>query len=95
MKGKPETETDDSALPEARVSRKRHFTIIWLVPIIAGVIAGWLVYQNLRQAGPGITIRFTGVLSDSRCPGDAICVSAGDAVVALVSRARFAITKES
>lgn len=29
----------------------------------------------------GISVRFMGVLSDSRCPADAICVTAGDAVV--------------
>ena len=31
----------------------------------------------------GLTIVFDRVKSDSRCPADAICISAGDAVVAL------------
>jgi len=31
----------------------------------------------------GLTIAFTGVKSDSRCPMDALCVWAGDAIVAV------------
>jgi hypothetical protein len=34
--------------------------------------------------GAGTVIRFEGVASDSRCPGDAICVWAGDAIVRVV-----------
>ena len=30
---------------------------------------------------PGRSIRFIGVLGDSRCPADAICVLGGDAIV--------------
>ena len=30
---------------------------------------------------PGAVVRFEGVFGDSRCPGDAICIWAGDAVV--------------
>jgi len=33
--------------------------------------------------GDGLTVAFDRVKSDSRCPADAICISAGDAVVAL------------
>ena len=31
---------------------------IWLFPIVALVIGGWLVYQTLSQRGPTITITF-------------------------------------
>ena len=31
--------------------------------------------------GAGVSIRFEGVSGDSRCPGDAICITGGDAVV--------------
>jgi hypothetical protein len=30
-----------------------------------------------------LSVRFTGVPSDSRCPSDALCIQLGDAVVAL------------
>src|SRR5687767_1852262 len=33
---------------------------------------------------PGAAVRFEGVFGDSRCPGDAICVWAGDATVRFV-----------
>jgi hypothetical protein len=29
----------------------------------------------------GVALRFAGVSADSRCPGDAICITAGDATV--------------
>jgi hypothetical protein len=35
-------------------------------------------------AVPGATVRFEGVTNDSRCPGDAICVWGGDAIVRVV-----------
>jgi hypothetical protein len=31
----------------------------------------------------GLTVKFLGVTSDSRCPGDATCITAGDATVAV------------
>ena len=39
--------------------------------------------QQTAVPGAG-TIRFEGVANDSRCPGDAICVWAGDATVRVV-----------
>jgi hypothetical protein len=33
---------------------------------------------------PGAAVRFEGVSNDSRCPGDAICVWGGDAIVRVV-----------
>ena len=32
-----------------------------------------------------LTITFAGVTSDSRCPGDAVCITAGDATVAMTT----------
>jgi hypothetical protein len=39
--------------------------------------------QQTTVPGAG-TVRFEGVTNDSRCPGDAICVWAGDATVRVV-----------
>ena len=44
---------------EARVERRR-FAPIWLVPIAAVVIAGWLGWRTYSQRGPLITITFAG-----------------------------------
>lgn len=37
--------------------------------------------QTSDVANAGIRVRFVGVTGDSRCPGDAICIQGGDAVV--------------
>jgi len=47
-------------VPEARV-RRRHwgFSIAWVVPLVAAIVAGYLIYDRMQQAGPTITIAFT------------------------------------
>jgi hypothetical protein len=35
----------------------------------------------VRVADTGIALRFIGVMGDSRCPADAICIQGGDALV--------------
>jgi paraquat-inducible protein B len=47
----------DSA-PKAVVKTKRSFSIVWLVPLVALVIAGWLGYKAITEKGPTITITF-------------------------------------
>jgi hypothetical protein len=42
-----------------------------------------LAAGEIARLADGLTVRFTGVPADSRCPGDAICVWAGDATVRL------------
>jgi hypothetical protein len=37
--------------------------------------------ESAKVTGADVSIRFVGVQSDSRCPGDAICIQAGDAIV--------------
>jgi paraquat-inducible protein B len=46
-------------LPEVVVSRRRGFSVIWLIPIVAAVIAAWLAYKTFSEQGPLITITFT------------------------------------
>ena len=48
-------------VPEAEVrSRKRHFSIsiVWIVPLVAVLIGGWLVFKALSEKGPMISITF-------------------------------------
>jgi paraquat-inducible protein B len=46
-------------LPKAIVTKRRWtFPVIWVVPLIAAVVAGYLVYNRVRAYGPTITIRF-------------------------------------
>jgi paraquat-inducible protein B len=47
------------ALPEARVRRRRwRFAVVWVIPLVAAIVAGHLVYGRLAELGPTITIRF-------------------------------------
>ncbi len=46
-------------LPRAKVARRRwRFPVMWVVPMVAALVAGYLVYDQLREFGPTITIRF-------------------------------------
>jgi paraquat-inducible protein B len=45
-------------LPQAKIAEQTRISIIWIVPLIAAIAVGWLVFKNVRAAGPVITIRF-------------------------------------
>jgi len=46
-------------LPRAKVKRRRwSFPVMWIVPVVAALVAGYLVYDQVRDWGPTITIRF-------------------------------------
>jgi len=47
-----------SANPEPRVSRASAFPLIWVVPIVAAAVGGWLAFRELHGKGPKITIDF-------------------------------------
>jgi paraquat-inducible protein B len=44
--------------PEAQIQTKRSFSIIWVVPVIALLIGGWLAFKAWSEKGPEITITF-------------------------------------
>ncbi len=47
-------------LPKATGREKQwRFPVVWVVPVIAAIVAGYLVYDRVREFGPKITIRFT------------------------------------
>ena len=52
--------------------------------------------ETTRITGADVTVRFIGVQSDSRCPADAICIQAGDAIIRIevLSSASVARTYE-
>ena len=43
--------------PEYR-TKKRRISIVWIVPLVALAIGGWLVYKAFTERGPTITIMF-------------------------------------
>ena len=43
---------------EAKVSKNQSISIVWIVPLVALILAGWLVFKALTEKGPEITITF-------------------------------------
>src|SRR5258707_12230855 len=58
-------------LPRAKVKQRRwSFPVMWVVPVVAALVAAYLVYDQVREFGPKITIRFKdgGGLKAGRTP---------------------------
>ena len=49
---------EQRTLPHATTRRSRRVSIIWLVPLIAVAIGGWLAWDTLSKEGPTIKISF-------------------------------------
>ncbi|MBK1703976.1 intermembrane transport protein PqiB [Halochromatium glycolicum] len=48
----------EPALPEAEVIQRDRFSLVWLLPLIALIVGGWLAYKTWSEQGPTITISF-------------------------------------
>jgi paraquat-inducible protein B len=53
----PEPQAAD-AVPEAVVAQRSGISVVWLIPVIAALIGGWLAWKALSEQGPTITISF-------------------------------------
>jgi paraquat-inducible protein B len=54
-------QSTDNEIPDAVVEtggRGRRISIVWLIPLLAALIGGWLAYKTLTEQGPLITISF-------------------------------------
>lgn len=59
MNGRDKEMQYAESLPEAKVIRSRwRLSIVWLVPLLAAIVSGVLVYDRVRERGPLVTIRF-------------------------------------
>ena len=45
-------------LPEAKVGKKRRMGLVWLIPLAALFVAGFLLWQNWESRGPTIYLSF-------------------------------------
>ncbi|MEQ4510894.1 MAG: MlaD family protein [Dickeya sp.] len=52
---------------EARIKSRRRLSPFWLLPVVALLIAGWLLYTNQQERGATVTIDF--VSADGIVPG--------------------------
>ncbi|MGD9251108.1 MAG: MlaD family protein [Desulfobacterales bacterium] len=53
--------TDESAQTHTAapvVQQRRSISIVWIVPLVAVLIGGWLVYKAVTEKGPTITLTF-------------------------------------
>ena len=46
-------------LPKAHVRRRRLFNLAWIIPLIAAAVAGWLIWERMKDRGPEVTITFS------------------------------------
>ncbi len=58
MKYEDPKNVDLEELPEVAVHKKRGFSIVWIIPIVAALVGGWLAYKTISEKGPTITIIF-------------------------------------
>jgi paraquat-inducible protein B len=40
---------------------RQRISVIWLIPLVAAIAAGWLAWRSLSERGPTITITFENV----------------------------------
>ena len=45
-------------IPPALVEERSGWSVVWLIPIVAVVVGGWLAYRAIMEKGPEITIVF-------------------------------------
>jgi paraquat-inducible protein B len=45
-------------LPNPVVKKKRQFSIVWLIPLVAALIGAWLAYKTISEKGPTVTLTF-------------------------------------
>lgn len=59
MSASPDNQVTAAKLPAAKVTRRRwHFPLVWTIPLVAAVVAGYVVYDRVHEFGPKITIKF-------------------------------------
>ena len=58
MKDEDPQNIEIGELPEIAVKKKGGFSIVWIIPIVAALVGGWLAYKTISEKGPTITITF-------------------------------------
>ena len=58
MKDKEPNPGEFEELPEVTVRKKRGISIVWIIPVVAALIGGWLTYKTISEKGPTVTMTF-------------------------------------
>ncbi|HYQ91086.1 MAG TPA: MlaD family protein, partial [Candidatus Competibacteraceae bacterium] len=51
-------EAEFDTIPEAVIKKRRGISLVWLIPLVALLIGGWLAYKTISEKGSSITIAF-------------------------------------
>lgn len=54
----PTPQNNDLPAVEVVSESKRSLSLVWIIPLVAAVIGGWLVVKTILEQGPTITIQF-------------------------------------
>lgn len=54
----PETPPADVPEPEVRRSPWPRLPVLWLIPLVAGLVSAWLVWTTWAEQGPVVSVRF-------------------------------------
>ena len=58
MKDQDSDSIDLEELSEVTVQKKRGLSIVWIIPVVAAIIGGWLIYKTISEKGPTVTMTF-------------------------------------
>ncbi|MEO8328278.1 MAG: MlaD family protein, partial [Nitrospirota bacterium] len=58
MKDRESNPGNFEELAEVTVRKKRGISIVWIIPVVAALIGGWLTYKTISEQGPTVTITF-------------------------------------
>lgn len=58
MNSNKEQQIHSEVLPHAIIQKKKGISIVWIIPLVAALIAAGLIYKTLTEKGPVITITF-------------------------------------
>ena len=53
-----EEQVQSDTLPHAVIQREKGISIVWVIPLVAVIIAAGLIYKTLTEKGPVVTITF-------------------------------------
>ena len=58
MTDKHAQEPRQASLPKVEERKRGRLSIVWLIPLGAALIGGWLAYKTISEQGPSVTIAF-------------------------------------
>lgn len=54
----PSSVSDTRPLADAQVHGRRRLSTVWLIPLVAAILGGWLAYKTISEQGPTIHLAF-------------------------------------